>query len=88
MYSTYAIYAFHVRFNPLFLVYVALLGLSLYALIGGLATTDFEALKARFARETPVKAISVFLAAVTVLFYFVSLSEVVSALLAGGVPGA
>jgi hypothetical protein len=38
---TYAIYAFQVRFNALFLVYVALLGCSLYALIGGLATTDF-----------------------------------------------
>ena len=35
---TYVTYAFVVRFNPLFLVYVALLGCSLYALIGGLAT--------------------------------------------------
>jgi hypothetical protein len=47
------IYAFHVRFNPLFLVYVALLGLSLYALIGGLATTDFQAVKARFTEKRP-----------------------------------
>jgi hypothetical protein len=83
---TYAIYAFHVRFNPLFLVYVALLGLSLYALIGGLATTDFAALRARFARGTPVKALSAFLAAVTALFAVVSLREIVPALLAGGVP--
>jgi hypothetical protein len=83
---TYAIYAFHVRFNPLFLVYVALLGLSLYALTGGLATMDFAALRARFAIRTPVRATSLFLAAVTVLFSVVSLREIIPALLAGGVP--
>jgi hypothetical protein len=43
-------------------------------------------LRARFARGTPVKATSAFLAAVTALFYFVSLSEIFSALLASGVP--
>lgn len=37
---TYASYAFGIRFNPLFLAYVALLGCSTYALIGGLLTTD------------------------------------------------
>lgn len=83
---TYAIYAFQVRFNPLFLAYVALLGLSLYAVIGGLATTDLTALRDRFAHGTPVKATSVFLAAVTLLFYVVSLREIVPALLAGEAP--
>src|SRR5215218_2563352 len=51
---TYVIYTFQVRFSPLFLVYVALLGCSLYALIGGLATTDFEHVKTRFIWRTPV----------------------------------
>jgi MYXO-CTERM domain-containing protein len=83
---TYAIYAFHVRFNPLFLIYVALLGFSLYALIGGLATTNFEAVKARFTQRTPVKATSVFLTVMTVLFYLVWLSEVVPAMAGGEVP--
>jgi len=83
---TYAIYAFHVRFNPLFLVYVALLGFSLYALIGSLATTDFRALKARFTQRTPTRAVSVFLAVMTVLFYLVWLGEVVPALVGGDVP--
>lgn len=83
---TYVIYAFHVRFNPLFLVYVALVGLSLYALAGGLATTDFEAVKARFARGAPVRSTSLFLAAMSVLFYLVWLGEVVPALLVGDVP--
>ena len=84
---TYATYAFGIRFNPMFLVYVALLGCSLYALIGGLATTDFEALKMRFAqRRTPVKVASVFLAVVAILFYFVWLSEAAPAVLMGEVP--
>ncbi|HET7481093.1 MAG TPA: hypothetical protein VFJ72_16430, partial [Rubrobacteraceae bacterium] len=80
------IYALQVHFNPLFLVYVALLGGSLYALIGGLATTDLAGIKARFTGRTPVKTASIFLAAVAVLFYFAWLSEVVPALVAGEVP--
>jgi hypothetical protein len=83
---TYVIYAFQVRFNPLFLVYVALLGCSLYALIGGLATTDFGRIKARFAEKTPVRAVSVFLGILAFLFYFSWLGEVVPALVAGEVP--
>jgi hypothetical protein len=83
---TYVIYAFATRFNSLFLVYVVLLGCSLYALIGGLATTGFEGIKARFTDRTPVKAVSVFLAVVVALFYFVWLSEVIPALISGEVP--
>jgi hypothetical protein len=83
---TYATYALAIEFNSLFLVYVALLGLSLYTLIGGLATTDFAEIKAHFSRGTPVMAVSIFLAVVAVLFYFMWLSEDVPALLAGEVP--
>lgn len=83
---TYAIYAFHVHFNALFLVYVALFGLSLYALAGGLATTNFGAVKARFVQNASARVASIFLAVITVLFYLVWLSEVVPALLAGDIP--
>ena len=83
---TYLSYALAIEFNSLFLVYVALLGLSLYTLIGGLATADFTGVKARFTGRTPVKAVSIFLAVVAVLFYFMWLSEDIPALLAGEVP--
>ena len=83
---TYMTYTLAIQFNPLFLVYVALLGCSLYALIGGLATTEFAGIKARFSRATPVKAVSIFLGVVAVVFYSMWLSEDVPALLAGGVP--
>lgn len=83
---TYVVAAFDVRFNSLFLVYVALLGCSVYALIGGMVTTNMAGIKASFTEKTPAKAISIYLGVLAVLFYFLWLSEVVPALLAGGIP--
>jgi len=83
---TYVVAAFDVRFNSLFLVYIALLGCSLYALIGGFATIDTARIKACFTEKTPVKAASTYLAVLAVLFYFMWLSEVVPALVAGEIP--
>jgi hypothetical protein len=80
---TYVGYAFAVRFNPLFLVYVALLGCSTYALIGGLVTTDRAGIKAGFALNTSVKALSIYLAVIAILFYLIWLSDAVPASLAG-----
>ncbi|MFC1562665.1 hypothetical protein ACFL4Z_01285 [candidate division KSB1 bacterium] len=83
---SYTVAAFMVRFNPLFLVYVALFGCSLYALIGGIATTDLADIKARFTEKTPVKAVSIFLAVLVVFFYSLWLSEIVPALIMGNIP--
>ena len=83
---SYVIYALAAQFNPLFLVYVVLLGCSLYALIGGLVTTDFAGIKGRFSQATPVRTASIFLAVLAGLFYFMWLSETIPALLAGGIP--
>jgi hypothetical protein len=52
----YAIYTFTIHFGPLFLVWVAVLGLSVFALIGGLATLDAAAVKAPFGRAMPIAA--------------------------------
>ena len=78
--------AFAVRFNSIFLVYVALLGCSLYALIGGLVTLDMAGIKGCFTGKTPVKAVSIYLAVLAVLFYLLWLSEIVPALGAGKIP--
>jgi hypothetical protein len=83
---TYVGYAFDVRFNSLFLVYVALLGCSTYALIGGLATTDWDGSKAHFTERAPVKAVSTYLAVIAGLFYLLWLSETVPASLTGNPP--
>jgi len=83
MVYTYVGYAFSVRFNPLFLVYVALLGCSTYALIGGCVTTDWADLQARFTARTPVKAVSVLFAVIAALFYALWSSDALPASLAG-----
>ncbi|MFZ4815559.1 MAG: hypothetical protein ACOYL5_13560 [Phototrophicaceae bacterium] len=80
------IYTFALYFNALFLVYVAALGCSLWALIGGMATTQWHTLKMRFAPNTPVKAISVLLLIQVALFYVTWLREDIPALLAGTIP--
>ena len=80
---TYVGYAFAVRFNSLFLVYVALLGCATYALIGGLLTTDRAGIQTNFTARTPVKAVSLFLAVIAPLFYALWLSDAIPASLAG-----
>ena len=83
---TYASFAFDIRFNSLFLVYVALLGCSLYALIGEFSSANMAGMKEYFTEKTPVKAVSVYLAVIAFLFYFTWLSEIVPALIAGQIP--
>ena len=83
---TYTMGAFDTHFNALFLVYVALLGCALYALIGGLASANAAELKASFGAHTPVQATSIYLAVLAVLFYGLWLSEDIPALLAGTIP--
>ena len=83
---TYAVAAFDVKFNLLFPAYVALLGCSLYALIGGLVTADMAGIKAGFTTQAPVRTVSIYLAVLAVLFYCMWLGEIVPALLAGRIP--
>ncbi len=78
----YVIYTFSIHFGPLFLVWVAALGLSTFALIGGLATADMEAIKRRFADRT-MTGTAVLLIAVAALFALLWLGEIVPDLLAG-----
>jgi hypothetical protein len=83
---SFVIYAFHVKFNSMFLAYVIILGCSLYALIGGLATMDHQRVKARLREGAPLKAFSIFLAIIAVLYYLTWLREAIPASIAGTVP--
>jgi hypothetical protein len=83
---TYVVATFDNNFNQLFLVYVALLGCSLYALIGGLATVNIPGIKACFGENSPARPVSVYLAVLAVLFYFLWLRDIVPALLIGAIP--
>ncbi len=79
----YAIYAFSVHFGPLFLVWVAVLGLATFALIGGLATVDMSAVRESFAGGA-LRWPAWLLIAIAVLFALLWLSEIVPDLLSGG----
>jgi hypothetical protein len=83
---TYVIYSFCAYFNALFLVYVAILGCSLYGLIFGLAQADWHQIKALFLAEAPVKVVSVSLGILTALFYLSSVPEIVPSIVTGGIP--
>ena len=77
----YAIYAFSIHFGPLFLVWVGVLGLSIFALIGSLATVDTRAIKACFAGR-PLRWPAWFLVLVAALFTLLWLSQILPDLLA------
>lgn len=78
----YAIYAFSIHFGPLFLVWVAVLGLSVFALLGILATADTVAIKQRFAGPVP-SGTARFLIGVALLFVALWLKEILPDLLGG-----
>jgi hypothetical protein len=82
-YGTYALWA---HWNPLFLVYVALFGLSLYAVALGLVRTDPVELRAAFVTRPPARPIAWFLGLTAVLVSALWLTEEVMALVRGVVP--
>lgn len=82
----YVIYTFSIPFGPLFFLWVAVLGLSLYALIGGVAVVDQEKIKASFTSPRAVSVTAWLLIVTAVLFSLLWLSEDVPALLSGSRP--
>jgi hypothetical protein len=83
---TYIIYAFDAMFNSLFLVYIAIVGCSLYALIGSLGGQDADHMQLRMHTRLVTPLISAFLIILAILFYALWLRDVIPALLAGRVP--
>jgi hypothetical protein len=82
----YVIYAFSIPFGPLFLPWVGVLGLCLFALIGGMVAVDHDRVAESFANRRAVVVVAWSLIVVAVLFCLLWLSEDVPALLAGSVP--
>lgn len=82
----YVIYTFSIPFGPLFLLWVAVLGLSLYALIGGVASINHESVKSSFKSQRVITLVAWFLIVTAILFGFLWLSEDVPALLSGNTP--
>jgi hypothetical protein len=82
----YAFYLFAASFNELFLIYAAIFGLSILALIWALPRLDVEAIRRTFSERTPVKWVSVY------MFFWVALlgglwvAQSVAFLFTGNVP--
>jgi hypothetical protein len=71
MLYNYAFYLFGASFNAFFLLYAALLGLSIFAMIFGLINLDVNGIRQQFHERTPVKWIGGYF-----LFVAVGLSAV------------
>jgi hypothetical protein len=82
----YVIYTFSIPFGPLFLLWVAVFGMSIYALIGGIATVNHQAVKSAFTSRRATLAVAWTLIITAVLFGLLWLSEDVPALLSGARP--
>jgi hypothetical protein len=82
----YAMYALAVRWNRLFLVYVALLGLALFALIVGLAGTDPGPVRTALAGRAPVRSAVAYLVGVVVAVGATWLAEELRAAWTGTLP--
>jgi hypothetical protein len=86
MLYTWASYALMLYFNELFLVYVALFGLSLFTFVGGVLRADPGAVRDRLAGRLPRRLTSGYLAAIALFFAAGWLAEVVPATLRGEPP--
>lgn len=82
----FAIYAFDMSYGPLFLPYVACLGLSAWALVGGARMLDPQALHEHFAGHRDARAAGLVLAGIGTLFYGLWLAVNLPAAFDGSVP--
>ena len=83
---TYMSMCFGAAFNPLFLVYVALFGLSLYAFILSMMSFDLAALPARFSARLPRRTIAGALFVVAAFLALAWLGRIAAAAAPGAIP--
>jgi hypothetical protein len=81
-----AVDAFSLQFNPLFLAYVAILGLATYTLILGLGAADPSAIARTFRDDAPLRWIGGYLIVAALLTAMLWLSDIVPAIVAGSPP--
>jgi hypothetical protein len=82
----YGMYALGVHWNPLFLAYLALFGLSFFTLTVGLVGTDAALLREGAKQRAPVRSVAAYLILIAVMVAALWLAEEVGALLRGTVP--
>ncbi len=83
---TFLIYCMAVHFNRLFIVYCLVLGLSFYSLLWFLLSQMKDPPLAENFRNVPRRFTGIYFIILSLLFYFLWLSEIIPAILAGGIP--
>jgi hypothetical protein len=83
---SYVLYAFFVHFGPWFLAYVAVLGLSAYALFGSVLQTNMDQVSQLLGINRKTNLASALLFVFGLLFGLQWLSEIVPALVSGATP--
>ena len=83
---SYTIYSFGLHFNSLFIDYCFILGLSFYSLIYFVITSLHENISGWFSSKVPTQSTGIFLIVISLLFYFIWLSEIIPAILLNQTP--
>jgi len=83
---SYTIYSFGLHFNSLFIAYCFILGLSFYSLIYFVITSLHENISGWFSSKVSTKSTGMFLIVISLLFYFIWLSEIIPAILLNQTP--
>jgi len=86
MLYNYAFYLFGAAFNAFFLIYAALLGLSIFALIFGLANLKVENIQKQFNARTPVKWIGGYFLFVAVGLSLIYVAQSIAFIATGQLP--
>ncbi len=82
---TFALYCFDVHFNKLFILYCLCLGLSFYSFLYFLST-HYKENKGPFKNTPLIRFIGIYFITIALLFYFLWLSEIASAIIHNAVP--
>jgi hypothetical protein len=88
MFYNYAFYLFGAAFNVFFLLYVALVSLSLFALIFALANVDVQAISQAFSARTPARWISSFMMFIDAFLGFKWITDSLNFVFTGKLPQA
>jgi hypothetical protein len=82
----YVIYTFSIPFGSLFLLWVAVFGMCIYSLIGGVTAVDHKVVESSYISRRAIQVVAWFLIITAVLFSFLWLSEDIPALLSNTRP--
>jgi hypothetical protein len=79
-------FAYGVHFNPLFLIYAAMLSLAVWSIVALLLRVNVEELRACFTPSTPVRIVAGYLLLTTALFALVWLKDIIPAIAGNTTP--